>query len=119
MGGACSRKRGQQVEDGLHRGVPGRYCKSGSSKWLATSFSRPVVDTHQGSEASSLLDLCIRKIREVCLLFPCALVWVPGLMHLSSVSHFCYRMLIDILHSLCSQGILVNKSSMTWCILGV
>lgn len=69
MGGACSRKRGQQVnEDNPNRGVSGRYTKSGSSKWLGASFSRASMDASQGKQSCpSLMDLCIYKIREVCL----------------------------------------------------
>lgn len=69
MGGACSRKRDQQVdEDSVHRGVSGRYCKSGSSKWLGTSFSRLSVDIKQGKgKCPSLMELCIRRICEVCV----------------------------------------------------
>lgn len=68
MGGACSRKRDQQVnEDSPNRGVSGRYTKSGSSKWLGTSFSRACMDASQGKQSCpSLMDLCIYKIREVC-----------------------------------------------------
>ncbi|KAK2982822.1 hypothetical protein RJ640_021312 [Escallonia rubra] len=66
MGGACSRKRNQQVdEDSVHRGVSGRYCKSGSSKWLGTSFSRAAADIKQGKgKCPSLMELCVYKIRE-------------------------------------------------------
>ncbi|MBA0763064.1 hypothetical protein Gotri_012584 [Gossypium trilobum] len=70
MGGVCSRKRDQQVvEDGMRRGVSGRYGKSGSSKWLLTSFSRPMV-VHQPGLAicPSLMELCIDKICEVYLI---------------------------------------------------
>lgn len=68
MGGACSRKRDQQVnDDNLHRGVSERYSKSGSSKWLGTTFSRASMDGSQGKQSCpSLLDLCVYKIREVC-----------------------------------------------------
>ena len=67
MGGACSRKRDQQVnEDSLQRAVSGKYCRIGSSKWLRTSFSRPSFDILQGEgECPSLMKLCIYKIREV------------------------------------------------------
>lgn len=66
MGGACSRKRDQHVEDILNRGVSGKYSKSSSSKWLATSLSRSgsgVKRTSNG-ECPSLLELCVRKIQE-------------------------------------------------------
>lgn len=71
MGGACSRKRDQvDNEDDLLRGSSGRYCKSGSSKWLATSFLRPAIDNHLGrGKCPSLMDLCICKIREVLLVY--------------------------------------------------
>ena len=67
MGGACSRKRDQlESEDGLHSGVSGRYCKSGSSKWLATTFTRPVAEIHrEKGKCPSLMELCTYKIREV------------------------------------------------------
>lgn len=62
MGGACSRKRDQQVnEDIVHRGVS----KSGSSKWLGTSISRASIDIKQGNgKCPSLMELCIYKICE-------------------------------------------------------
>lgn len=65
MGGACSRKRDQQVsEDSLHRGVSGRYSKSASSKWLGTSFSRG-ADAKQGKgKCPSLMELCIHRVCE-------------------------------------------------------
>ncbi|XWS27100.1 hypothetical protein CRYUN_Cryun26dG0087400 [Craigia yunnanensis] len=64
MGGVCSRKRDEQVvEDGMQRGLSGRYGKSGSSKWLVTSFLRSMV-VHQPGAAicPSLMELCIDKI---------------------------------------------------------
>lgn len=68
MGGACSRKRDQQVsEDSLHRGVSGRYSKSASSKWLGSSFSRG-ADAKQGKgKCPSLMELCIHRVCEVCI----------------------------------------------------
>lgn len=75
MGGICSRKRDQQViEDGVPRGVSGRYHKSSSSKWLATALSRPVVNCQPGGSCPSLLKLCVHKIREVhtlCDVYTC------------------------------------------------
>lgn len=67
MGGACSRKREQlNREDNLHRGACGRNHKSGSSKWLVTSFSRPQLEIQQGQgKCPSLMELCAHKIREV------------------------------------------------------
>lgn len=67
MGGACSRKRDQrEEEDNLNGGVSRRYCKSGSSKWLSTSFSRAAVDIQPGKgKCPSLLNVCIHKMREV------------------------------------------------------
>lgn len=66
MGGACSRKRDQQVEDILNRGVSGKYSKSSSSKWLATSLSRSGSDVKRNNgECPSLMELCVRKIQEV------------------------------------------------------
>ncbi|XP_031283926.1 uncharacterized protein LOC116142640 [Pistacia vera] len=66
MGGACSRKRGQlDHEDRLNRGVCGRYHKSGSSKWLMTSFFRPPLEIQRGQgKCPSLMELCAHKIRE-------------------------------------------------------
>ncbi|KAH7547434.1 hypothetical protein FEM48_Zijuj01G0309600 [Ziziphus jujuba var. spinosa] len=66
MGGACSRKRNQlEDEDNLHGGISRRYSKSGSSKWLATSFSRSATDIQLGTgKCLSLMDLCVHKICE-------------------------------------------------------
>lgn len=71
MGGACSRKRDQHVEDILNRGVSGKYSKSSSSKWLATSLSRSGsgVKRANNGECPSLLELCVRKIQEVFVYF--------------------------------------------------
>ena len=68
MGGVCSRKRDQQVDDdGIQIQVSGRY---GSSKWLRNSFSRPVIDCQLGrGRCPSLMELCIHKICEVLALF--------------------------------------------------
>ena len=67
MGGACSRKRDQlDNEDRLARGVSGKYCKSGSSKWLTTSFSRPFIDMDPRSgKCPSLLDFSVRRVCNV------------------------------------------------------
>ena len=67
MGGACSRKRDQQVdEECVNRGVSGRYCKSGSFKWLGNSFSRLAINNDLGKpRCPSLMELCIHKICEV------------------------------------------------------
>lgn len=66
MGGACSRKREQDNEDSLIRGLSRRYCKCGSLKWWTSSFSYPSVNFHlQKGECPPLLDLCIQKINEV------------------------------------------------------
>lgn len=67
MGGACSRKRNHRDdEDNFPRGITRRYSKSGSSKWLATSFSRPAADIqHDKGQCPSLMDLCAWKICEV------------------------------------------------------
>jgi hypothetical protein len=64
MGGICSRKRNQQViEDDRQRGVSRRYCRSGSTKWLgARSFK--AKHSLGGGTCPSLMDLCIKKIRE-------------------------------------------------------
>ncbi|KAL4388455.1 hypothetical protein GQ457_09G008260 [Hibiscus cannabinus] len=66
MGAVCSRKRDQPADvDGFHGGVSGRYCKSGSSKWLATTFTRPVLEIQREKrKCPSLLELCTYKIRE-------------------------------------------------------
>lgn len=114
MGGACSRKRDQQDnEDNLVRGVSGKYCKSGSSKWLATSFSRPSMDIQLGrGNCPSLMDLCVQKIREV--LFNIS-SWVQDCNSLNLYLIFAslsYRMLIGIEPFRCSQGTLVSRSLM-------
>ncbi|KAG9150924.1 hypothetical protein Leryth_003046 [Lithospermum erythrorhizon] len=66
MGGACSRKRDPPVnEESLHRGVSGRFCKTGSLKWLGRSSSRASVDVKSGQgRCMSLMELCILKICE-------------------------------------------------------
>ncbi|KAL5150319.1 F-box/LRR-repeat protein 14 [Glycine soja] len=66
MGGVCSRKRDQHVvEDDLHRGVSGRYCRSGSTKWLrARSLRAKPNHCAGGGTCPSLMDLCIKKMRE-------------------------------------------------------
>ncbi|XP_022889755.1 F-box/LRR-repeat protein 14-like isoform X4 [Olea europaea var. sylvestris] len=66
MGGACSRKRDQLDNgDNLNGRVSRRFCKSGSSKWLGTSFTRASMDVIQGNRrCPSLMELCIYKIRE-------------------------------------------------------
>lgn len=119
MGGACSRKRDHRDdEDDFHLGVSRRYCKSGSSKWLTTSFTRPVLDIQPGrGKGPSLMDLCIRKICEV--LTSLNLFWARdwGSVFLGLRQWFLLinRTLINITRSLCSQEILVNRSSMSWC----
>lgn len=67
MGGVCSRKRDQQVNDeSISRGLSVRYFKSGSSKWLGSSISRSTSDIKQRhGKCSSLMELCIYKICEV------------------------------------------------------
>lgn len=74
MGGVCSWKREYYYadENPNRRGVSGRYFKSRSSKWMASSFFPPVVDCRpRGSTYPSLMELCIHKIREVllCLIY--------------------------------------------------
>lgn len=66
MGGACSRKQGQQVnEEGGYRGVSRRYSRNGSSKWLGASFYRAAVDGKEGkATCPSLLELCTYEICE-------------------------------------------------------
>ncbi|KAK6942200.1 Leucine-rich repeat [Dillenia turbinata] len=68
MGGICSRKREQEKRDnGVQGAVSGRYCKSGSSKWLAfaASFSLSALECPIGrGNCPSLLELCIYKIRK-------------------------------------------------------
>ncbi|KAJ0634386.1 putative leucine-rich repeat domain superfamily [Helianthus annuus] len=66
MGGACSRKRDPQSdEENAQRVITRRYSKSGSSKWLGTSFSRASVDNKEGlALCPSLMELCIYKISE-------------------------------------------------------
>ncbi|WVZ09675.1 hypothetical protein V8G54_014205 [Vigna mungo] len=68
MGGICSRKRDQHVvEDDLHRGTSGRYCRSGSIKWSRSRSLRSKSNQYQcpgGGTCPSLMDLCINRIRE-------------------------------------------------------
>ncbi|KAI7757280.1 hypothetical protein M8C21_019191, partial [Ambrosia artemisiifolia] len=65
MGGACSRKRDPQSdEENVHRVVSRKYSKSGSSKWLGTSFSRACMDNKGVTICPSLMELCIYKISE-------------------------------------------------------
>lgn len=68
MGGVCSRKRDQQVnEESINRGLSVRYFKSGSSKWLGSSISRANTDIQQrNGKCPSLMELCIYKLCEVC-----------------------------------------------------
>lgn len=68
MGGACSRKRDQQVKEvGLRRGLSSRYSKSGSSKWPGISYPRSnAVLNHERSNCTSLMEICINKICRVC-----------------------------------------------------
>lgn len=81
MGGACSRKRGQlDNEDNFHCGLSRRYSKSASSKWLATSFSRPACELQRGNQrCPSLMELCIQNIREVILLDAISTIKLPKL----------------------------------------
>lgn len=68
MGGVCSRKRGNQVnEDGVRVGVNRRYCKNGSSKWLqGTPFFRTTSGCQpEDVSCPSLMELCIHKARQV------------------------------------------------------
>jgi hypothetical protein len=128
MGGVCSRKRDQRDnEDNVLRGVSGRYFKSGSSKWLATSFSRPAIDVQLGrGKCPSLLDLCIRKICEVIFYSSSCLSllvsWYSSkktkkesllVSWLISFASFSNRTLMDIAPFQCSQGILVSRSLMS------
>ncbi|KAI4300813.1 hypothetical protein L6164_034147 [Bauhinia variegata] len=64
--GVLRRKRDQQVvEDGLRRGVSGRYSRCTSTKWLGAA-SRPLSNHGAGrGSCPSLMELCIYKIREV------------------------------------------------------
>ncbi|XP_039033868.1 uncharacterized protein LOC120169853 [Hibiscus syriacus] len=63
MGVACSRKRDQPGDvDDFHRGVSGRYCKNGSSKWLATTFTRPVLEIQREKrKCPSLLEYALTE----------------------------------------------------------
>jgi hypothetical protein len=78
MGSACSRKRGQLVqEDDLYSA---RFSKSGSFKWLLHTLPRSnsadVQRRTQGpapGRCPSLVELCVAKVCEVfyclCLIF--------------------------------------------------
>jgi hypothetical protein len=72
MGGACSRKRDPLAnKDGLQRKSSGKYSKSGSSKWLTTSFSKPAINFQLGNgRCISLMELCIYKICEEIEKYP-------------------------------------------------
>ncbi|KAL5100774.1 hypothetical protein RYX36_005101 [Vicia faba] len=66
MDGACSRKKEGDNEDNLSRVCFRKYCKCGSLKWWASSFSYPSMDLRaKKGECPSLLDLCVQKISEV------------------------------------------------------
>lgn len=69
MGGVCSRKQDSQGDsDNVQRGLSGRYCKSGSSKWLSTSLHRSLTGTKQGlGKRPSLMELCIHKACDVSI----------------------------------------------------
>lgn len=72
MGGACSRKRDHQViEDSVRSRFSARFSKSGSSRWLGTSFSPRSGVYIQGGRGKcpSLMELCIHKICEVFVFF--------------------------------------------------
>ena len=71
MGGVCSRKREQQVnEESINRGLSVRYFKSGSSKWLGSSILRAPSDIKlRNGKCPSLMELCIYDICEVCRFF--------------------------------------------------
>ena len=68
MGGVCSRKRGNQVnEDGVRLAINRRYSKNGSSKWL---LGTPFLRTNSGCQLEgvncpSLIELCVHKTRQV------------------------------------------------------
>lgn len=107
MGGACSRKTDQQEdEEVVQRAVSGRYSKSGSSKWLATSFSRPAGNTkHADGKCPSLMDLCVEKINKVVLIFHFS--YLLSIQTLYSIFIFVlhYRTSNFIKTSQCCQGI--------------
>lgn len=116
MGGICSRKRGQQVdEDGVRRGASGRFSRNTSLKWLGASFSRPpVVDCVSGSgSCPSLMKLCIDKICEVLASFAMFVFRDFALkerkifiLALHKILLFFYiRTLINTLNFQCCQGI--------------
>jgi hypothetical protein len=77
MGSACSRKRGQRVdEDVLYCA---RFSKSGSFKWLLHTLPRSSSDVQRKAQEPlpgqplSLMELCVAKVREVGLR-PCLFV---------------------------------------------
>ncbi|KAM1298629.1 hypothetical protein TB2_024820 [Malus domestica] len=66
MGGACSRKRDHQDDvDDFQRGFSRRYSKSGSSKWLATSFTRPVMDIQPDTRNGPSLMDSKKRLRDI------------------------------------------------------
>lgn len=106
MGGACSRKRNQWVDDdSMDGGASGRYCKSGSSKWLGRSLSRASSDAKQGTgKCRSLMELCICRICEVCLFFV-VLLKLISVHELNYSPIYCYdRKLTNTKRSPCYQG---------------
>lgn len=65
MGGACSRKRDNLVDEGDQ--FRPRYSKSGSSKWMLFTLPRAGSDILRRGQGKcpSLMELCVAKVREV------------------------------------------------------
>ena len=118
MGGLCSRMRDQPVMKGAgpHE-LSSRYCKSGSSKWLTTSFCRPAANgQRRWNNFPSLLELCIHKIRQVIVYFR-SMSFFSGkhMIYLPLMGH-CNRTLTHTIHFQCCQEMLVNRYSTIWYI---
>lgn len=123
MGGACSRKRDQQTtEENVNVVVSRKYSKSGSSKWLGTSFSRASVDNKDGNLiCPSLMELCIYKISEVRH----SIKKLNPMMDLNQIINCnkdctfmpSYRKLMSTVPFLCFQEISVSKFLMNWLYL--
>lgn len=70
MGGICSRNRGQVVDEAPRKEIVRRYIKSGSSKWLGSSYARQVecANATDTDDCTSLLEFCVYQICQVCAL---------------------------------------------------
>lgn len=73
MGGVCSRKRSQLVDEGDSPQTSPRFSKTSSLKWLLLSLPRSNSDVSgkgQGNEPGrcpSLMELCVARVCQVVL----------------------------------------------------